>query len=490
LRKRNWRRWTVAGGISLGLPALVAQAATALPPAFATVRISVSSLGTQANNNSSLNMNVGGISDDGRYVAFQSVASNLVLGDTNGASDVFVHDNSTGTTTRVSVNALGVQGNGNSYWAGISADGTKVAFASEATNLVASDTNGYSDVFVKNLSTGAVTLVSVSSLGAQGNGDSAQRLLGNEIVPIRAAISGNGNRVAFPSFATNLVAGDTNGISDIFVRDIAAGTTTRVSVSSLGAEAVDTLGFIGNRHPAISDDGNVVAFTSGALNLVPGDTNAIKDVFVHVMSSGLTERVSVSNLGTQGYGELDFNTNEGASLSDDGRYVAFWSGAHGILVPDLNDNPFGNDVFVRDRTLGTTTLESVSALGVQGVGVEIGSYWPDISSDGSMIAFSSDAPNLVPGDTNNTSDVFVRVRATNKITRVSVSSSGAQSTCDVAVHLEACSIGVAMSDPQPAGSGTTPDKIFVAYTSWSADLVAGDTNGFMDVFDTKCTVCL
>src|SRR6266566_3635770 len=186
-----------------------------------TTLVSVDSVGTQGNEGS------GGpsLSADGRSVTFASTATNLVPGDTNGIRDTFVHDLTTGQTVRVSVNSAGTQGNDSSFSPSLSADGQLVAFASDASNLVAGDTNGAEDIFVHNLTTGQTARVSVDSAGTQGNGAS--------FFPV---ISADGQLVAFESLATNLVPGDTNGGRDIFVRDLTTGQTVRVSVDSAGIE--------------------------------------------------------------------------------------------------------------------------------------------------------------------------------------------------------------------------------------------------------------
>ena len=225
---------------------LAASAATAL--AQTTERVSVASNGGQADS-SSVNP---AVSADGRFVAFESDASNLVGGDTNGLNDIFVHDRQTGTTERVSVATGGTEANGVSYTPAISADGRFVAFYSNATNLVGGDTNGTSDVFVHDRQTGTTERVSVATGGAEANGGSST-----------AAISADGRFVAFHSDATNLVSGDTNGARDIFVHDRQTGTTERVSVATGGAQANS-----GSANPAISADGRFVAFYSVATNLV------------------------------------------------------------------------------------------------------------------------------------------------------------------------------------------------------------------------------
>src|SRR5207245_298074 len=205
------------------------------------------------------------LSADGRFVAFTSVATNLVAGDANGVSDVFVHDRQAGTTERVSVDSAGSEGNGASTGVALSADGRFVAFTSVATNLVAGDTNGAADVFVHDRQTGTTERGSVDSAGSEGNGASTG-----------VALSADGRFVAFTSAATNLVAGDTNGVTDVFVHDRQTGTTERVSVDSAGIEGNGASAGV-----ALSADGRFVAFTSVATNLVAGDTNGAADVFVH-----------------------------------------------------------------------------------------------------------------------------------------------------------------------------------------------------------------
>ncbi len=345
----------------------------------ATERVSVDSLGVQGNGESGSPS----ISADGRYVAFWSYARNLVSGDTDGWTDVFVHDRQSGTTERVSVDSLGAQGNESSYFPSISADGRYVAFWSSATNLVGGDTNHAFDAFVHDSQSGTTERVSVDSLGAQGNAASYS-----------PSISADGRYVAFWSYATNLVGGDTNGWSDVFVRDRQSGTSERVSVDSLGAEGND-----GSHLPSISADGRYVTFYSFATNLVGGDTNGWSDVFVHDRQSGATERVSVDSLGAEG-DEASYSS----SISTDGRYVAFGSWASNLVGADTNAVV---DTFVHDRQNGATERVSIHSLGTEGNGL---SWYPSMSADGRVVAFHSDATTLVGGDTNGTWDVFVRDR--------------------------------------------------------------------------------
>jgi hypothetical protein len=359
-------------------------------------RASVDSTGAEANDYSSYAI---GISEDGGLVLFSSHAWNLVANDLNGWEDVFVHDFSTGTTELVSVDSSGKQGNSDSglFSGAISADGQVVAFVSWATNLVTGDKNGVSDIFVHDRSTGVTERVSVNSSGGEANGPSD--------VP---ALSADGRYVAFECLASNLVSGDHNGVWDIFVHDRSTGATQRVSVDSSGVE--------GNGHcygPSISRDGQVVAFGSEATNLVSGDTNRSPDVFVHDRGSGATEIVSVSSQGVQGSG-----ISSNASVSGDGAFVAFSSLSNNLVPSDTNGF---SDVFVRDRSAGTTERVSVDSSGGQANEV---SDWSSISSDGQVVAFSSAASNLVAGDANQSFDVFVRDRAAGTTEVASIGRSG------------------------------------------------------------------
>lgn len=250
-----------------------------------TERVNVSSSGQQTTRYQSFQP---GISPDGRFVVFVTQASNLVANDTNNSSDIYVHDRSTHTTERVNLTSGGQQANfGISWQPSISRDGRYVAFDSEATNLVAGDTNGVFDVFVRDRQTGVTERVDVTPAGGQANGGAGS-----------ASLSGDGRYVAFVSGASNLVANDTNDIADVFVRDRTTATTVRASVSTSGEQANSTC-----FEPVISADGRSVAFASFATNLVPRDSNGLTDVFLRDLAAGTTERASVASDGAQGAGE-------------------------------------------------------------------------------------------------------------------------------------------------------------------------------------------
>jgi Tol biopolymer transport system component len=283
--------------------------------------------------------------------------------------------------------------------------------------------------------------VSVSSAGEQGN------YLSGSGYP---AISSDGRFIAFVSFATNLVDGDTNFSADVFVRDRRMGPTERVSVDSAGLEGNDE-----SWSPSISADGRYVAFASQSDNLVPGDTNSSYDVFVRDRRRGITARVSVGPAGAQAN-----RPSAGASISADGRYVAFYSGADNLVPGDTN---FVWDIFVRDLQNGVTERVNVDSTGGQASG-PYGSYDAKISADGRYVVFRSLQTNLVPGDTNAASDIFVRDRQTGTTERVSVDSAGTQ------------------ADADSFWPSISADGRYVAFYSGADNLVPGDTNFAWDIF--------
>jgi Tol biopolymer transport system component len=345
-----------------------------------TTRVDVASDGSQADGSSVLPH----LSRNGRLVSFASDATNLVAGDGNGARDVFVHDRKTGVTERVSVAGDGSEGNASSPFALLSGNGRIVAFQSSASNLVADDVNGESDLFVHDRKTGVTERINVNRAGAVANGVSMLSPYG--------ALGANGRMIAFYSEATNLVAGDVNGVGDVFVRDRRSLETIRASVASDGSEANGPSG-----EATMSENGRFVAFVSEATNLVADDTNGLPDVFVHDLKTGATRRVSVATDGSEANG---ISTN--ATFSTDGRYVTFFSSASNLVADDVNGD---YDVFVHDLKTGTTTRVSVGASGNEGNGA---STLARISGNGHVVAFQSGATNLVTADVNGGDDIFVR----------------------------------------------------------------------------------
>jgi hypothetical protein len=442
------RRTALAGVMGvMAMGTSLVQSAGAAPSAV-TERVSIST-NLQEGNNISGRFAGPAINADGTVVAFDSIATNLVPEDTNLDADVFVHDRTTNTTERVSVRSNGAQANDVSTRPAVDATGNLVAFDSSASNLVRGDTNQLMDIFVHNRTAQRTQRISVSSDEVQGDGSSHSPSIG-------------GRFVSFVSTSSNLVPNDRNRAEDIFVRDLVAGTTERVSVSSEGVEGNSSTTAHG-----ISATGRFVAFSSFATNLVPGDTNGHFDVFIHDRQTGLTEMISVSS--EEALGDAPSTT---PSVSRNGQLVAFYSDATNLVPGDTNDR---RDVFVRDRAAGTTERVSVSSDEEQANGNSqdpavrgFTASGPDITPDGQFVAFFSSASNLVAGDTNTCPpvfeepglcpDVFVRDRIAGTTVRVNVSTEGTQAN-------ERSSDG-AISD----------DGLVVAFFSAAGNLVAGDTN--------------
>jgi len=360
-------------------------------------RISVDSSGGEANGASAFAK----LSETGRYVVYQSVADNLVADDTNLVRDAFLHDVLTGKTSRVSVDSDGVQGDDESSLATLSADGRYVVFRSIATNLVDNDTNNKEEIFLHDTLTGKTQRVSVDSAGAEADGDSSS-----------PAINATGQFVVFESQATNLVPDDTNAAADIFLRDLQNGTTSRISLDSQGAEA-DAQSLAA--HSTISADGRYIVFRSDASNLIFDDNNNARDIFVRDTVNNTTEIVSVHTDGTQAT-----RGSGNQSISNNGRYVVFITFDAALVADDTNGI---GDIFVRDIVDGITTRVSLSSAGEEGNNV---SGSASISGDGRYVAFASLASNLVTNDTNAMEDIFVKDRQTNDVVRVSVSATGVE----------------------------------------------------------------
>ncbi|MBW4659467.1 MAG: PD40 domain-containing protein [Drouetiella hepatica Uher 2000/2452] len=406
------------------------------------------------------------LSANGRFLAFAYDLGNLVPNDPAGeGSDVFLLDLVTKQIQLVSISSQGANGDRFAFYdsISISGDGRYVAFASDATNLVPSDLNGETDVFVRDILTGTTTLASVSSNGSQLAANTRD-------FNLRPAISANGQFVAFQSEANNLVSNDTNNDDqDIFVRDLRAGTTTRVSVNSRGEQSKpwNRIASADSRSPSISGDGRFVAFESNAINLDSRDTGANNfDIFVHDRQTSQTQQVSVNSQGSVAVGEssqettIGFSKTSGSSnavISANGRYVVFQSGATNLIPNDNNDRV---DIFRHDLQTGETGLVSVGLNGsLANAGSRIGfSRNGAISSDGRYVVFQSLASNLVPNDVNNALDVFVRDMVAGTTERVSVNSNGQEA--------------VGGRPATASGDGTiSDDGRYIAFLSQSANLV-------------------
>lgn len=389
-----------------------------------TVRVSVSSSGAQSNGDSSADSSV---SSDGQVVAFASQATNLVPSDTNGRTDIFARDLQTGVTERVSISSATAQANQGSSDPTISGDGRFVAFESFATNIVFGTTT-LQGVFVHDRQNHVTQRVSFSPTGAQITGHDP-------------AISGDGRFVAFS-------ADTAFGVPELLVRDRLLSQTRLVPY------------FLeqGNVDPAISADGRFIAFAhlSGGDPLFPDRS----DVILFDSQTNDFESISIPIAGVSGGG--------GAvpAVSDNGRFVAFQSSADDLVIGDRNTR---SDVFVRDRQTRVTERVSVSSDESEANG--FGSSFPDISADGRFVAFYSEATNLVPSDTNSRPDIFVRDRQAGTTERISISSAEAQAN------------GASLSN-SISGNGR-----FVAFSSVASNLVSGDTNSRIDIFLRDRDIC-
>jgi uncharacterized repeat protein (TIGR01451 family) len=409
--------------------------ALAHPPGV-TERVSVDSAGNEGNDASGISA----ISADGRFVAFGSAATNLIAGG-NLPFNIFVHDRLAGTTEVVSVSSSGRQGEGLSSSPDISDDGRFAAFDSDAANLVRGDRNNTTDVFRHDRTTGQTILVSVNSDGRQGDSSSHA-----------PAISADGRFIVFHANSP-LVSEDTNNTTDVYVRDVQAGTTTLVSVSFDGTSAGNNTSFIQD----ISANGSIVVFVSDATNLIPNDVNDFEaNVYVRDLVAGTTELVSVGTDGTR----ATVGFFDSPAISADRRFVAF--STFDSLVPE-DTRPFSLDIYLRDRQTGTTELISVNSDEVPGDGRSEGS---SVSADGRFVVFQSDSTNIVPEPPTlfPDEDIFVRDRQTGTTVRVSESSAG--------------EVGNARS----LGGTISADGLVTAFSSDASNLVPNDTNFVTDIF--------
>lgn len=312
------------------------------------------------------------LSGAGNRVAFDTGSSNLHRDDPIGDTDVYVKDLTSGTLILASVNAGGTKGNGYSVRPSISDDGAKVVFDSTATNFGPGDADDNFDVYVKNLVTGRVDLVSTTSGGIKGND-----------VSFGAVISPDGTKVAFNSMATNLHPADTDGFTDVYVKDLTTGELSLASTSDQGQTGND-----GSFAPQLSRDGRVVAFMSRATNLDPADSQPYEDVYAKDLATGDLKLVSAAANGAKG-NNLSFL----GSISADGRIVAFDSISTNLHPADTDAF---DDVFLKDLATGALTLVSKTADGQKGNDFSGGG---SLSASAGRIAFLTTATNLHPGIT-------------------------------------------------------------------------------------------
>lgn len=395
-------------------------------------RVSVDSSGSQANQ-----VNYApSISGDGRYVAFESQASNLVPGDTNGARDIFVRDRTSGTTTRVSVSSSGVESNSDSTQAKISHSGRYVVFASYANNLVSGDTNNVYDIFMYDMTNATLSRVSTSSTEGQQNSGAGW-----------PDVSADGRFVVFETSANNLdptVTGTSNG-QQVFLKD-----TTTGAIKMLSRSTANVVGNGASRLPHISCDGGVVTFASDASNLVANDTNGYGDIFVNSLGWNADQITNITLGGNHHSNSPDISCN--------GNAVAYHSGATNLVSGSTNGG-----IFAYNRLGATTAKVSVYSNGAQATA---SSQYPSISEDGRFVAFQS-REQFQTADTNSDNDdIYVHDTKDHTTQLVSINSSS-----------------------YAAGWSTEPaisaDGAYIAYQSAANSLVAGDTNGYQDIFASR-----
>jgi len=348
-----------------------------------TVRISLNSNGVEG----SMASTAPSISGDGRFIAFQSYADNLIANDRNFDEDVFVHDRQSGKTECISVGMFGRTGNGRSWSPVISANGHYVCFISRANDLVSADGNWNADVFVYDRWLGSMERISVDSNGFEANSFSES-----------AAMSANGRIIAFCSHASNLVAEDSNSSKDIFVHDRLYGDTKRISLSETGNQANDQ-----SVEPSISADGKWISFTSYAGNLHSSDTNSVSDIYLYDVENNLIEFAS---RGTGGI--ISNHPSQQSTLSGDGRFMTFQTGAKNW---DSKDKNHKDDIYLYDRRFATQ--ERVS-LGEGDVEANWNCMRPSMNANASKVVYATRADSLddinVDDDNNDKVDVYLYTR--------------------------------------------------------------------------------
>jgi len=396
-----------------------------------TVRVSVSTDNKQAIDTDTENYEARpAISDDGRFVVFESVGYTLVENDTNEKSDIFLRDRELQTTVRITKGIKSEQANGGSYSPKITGDGRYIVFTSDASNLVSDDTNNIRDIFIYDFISKTTERITVSEIGEQFN---KMNMLPN--------ISDDGRFIVFASLATNWGDDDINGRWDALLHDREAQKTITVNVSGGGL-------------PNISADGQFVCFSDPISNIVENDTNGENDIFLYNVLTKQNARVNVASDGTEsnGYSSL-------CSLSADGRYIAFQSDGTTLVSDDTNGS---TDIFVHDRVLQTTERVSLSNTGEEG---NNHNNYPALAKDGNYIVFKSYSTNF--DNIKQGVNLFIKDRQTGDIKLVSYSTDGT----------ERDSVDATFMHPSISGDGQ-----HIAFQSLQTNLVQDDTNNTFDTF--------
>lgn len=371
------------------------------------------------------------VSDNGRFVAFTTWASNLVAGDTNSRTDAFVKDMQTGTVTRVSVSSSGAQSSSNVYdYVSISADGRYVVFASDDNSTFAPIYFlNHPHLFVHDMQTGATSLVSNPS---------------SKIIPKDFKISGNGRYIVYLEDADGVVSGDYNHAKDVYIKDLQANTLSLVSKNSSG-----TVSNQGANQPSISYDGSEITFNSFSDNLVSGDTNGHNDVFLVNRTSG-----TISDITLSGDGD---SYSQSTSLSADGSTIILTSKASNFVSGDYSNN----DLMAYNVQGNAFQIVGMNNAGAHSQHFDSANY--SVSADGSLVTFDSALDYLTPGDTNGVVDVFLRDLVAGTTERVSMRNASTQAT-------SASTVSIISADGKA-----------VYYVSGDTGLVPGDANGYADV---------
>ncbi len=393
------------------------------------------------------------LSARGTTVAFQSVATNLDQADVDGIPDIYVKDLATGELILASTSDTGEKGNDFSLRPSLSADGTRVAFLSGATNLDPTDDHPEFDVYVKDVTTGDIMLASSSDAGERGN-----------FISYYPSLSADGSSVAFASLAWNLDPADpTMDAIDIYVKDVSSGDITLVSTTANGEKSDGT-----SFDPSLSADGSTVAFYSEATNLDPSDSDTIQDIYLKDVVTGAVVLVSRTGSGEKGNG-----SSTAPSSSSDGTRVAFVSEATNL---DPADTDATRDVYVKDLVTGELTLVSASVDGNHGNG---SSFSPRISADGTIVTFTSAATNLHPSDTDAAFDVYVKDLVTGSVFLASASATGehgngSSGTPDIAADGSRVSFSSGASNLAPGDGDSVSDGYVkdIAFTQYCRGLVA------------------